>query len=121
MILHQLNKDEGLLHLEPKDSVSSEDIDSVRQEIDDFLGKGGVLNGILVMAPDFPGWKSLKSLLSHFEFVSDHHDKVGRVAILTEDSAVNTVAPAVDTLVSAELKTFAVDDKEVASEWVRNA
>lgn len=121
MIMHQLKREEGILYLEPRDEIRSQDFDSVKSELDDFLREGGTLRGVLIDVPEFPGWKDMEALTSHLNFVKEHHGKVRRVAVLTEDSVLTSSAPALDVLVDADLKTFGPSDRNAAEEWLKNA
>lgn len=120
MLLHQLNKEKGTLHLEPKDKLEKEDFESVQRELDNYLKDNRKIKGVLIKAPEFPGWKDIEGLFSHLDFVKEHHDAINRVAIVTEDSKVTSSAPAADAMVDAEVKTFALSDENIATEWVEN-
>lgn len=121
MILHQLDKLKGILHLEPQGKIESQDFDAIENEVLGFLKDKGFLKGVMVKTDEFPGWKDIESMFSHLDFVRSNRNKVKRVAIVTDDSVLRTAAPAADLLVGAEVKTFDRKDESAAEEWLKTA
>ena len=70
--------------------------------------------GMLIHAEAFPGWENFAGLAAHIRFVRNHHQKIERVALVT-DSPVARVAEAVaEHFIAAEIEHFPFADYEKA-------
>lgn len=118
MIHHELMRDRGILTLEPKGPLQAADFGDLAAVVDPYIEQHGGLNGLLILAPSFPGWDDFAALLSHLRFVRDHHRKIRRIAVVS-DSAFLAVAPKIAShFVSAEVRTFDAADRAAALGWL---
>ena len=85
--------------------------------IDPLLDSGPGLRGFIISTRTFPGWESLEGLFSHIRFIMDHHQRVAKVALVT-DSIVGQFAPAAKLLVDAEIAVFSFGELEKARQWI---
>lgn len=115
---HQLLKAERVLVVSPSDPLTEDDFRSVSQEIDPFIASHGALRGLMIDAPSFPGWAGLSSMMAHFRFVREHHDKIERVALVTDDSVLSHLPGFAGVFVAAELKHFPHAEKPAAMDWL---
>jgi hypothetical protein len=77
------------------------------------------LHGILIHSRRFPGWQGIGALFAHLKFVSRVHDKIGKVAMVT-DSPIGTFADRVlDPLMLAKLRKFDDDQRDAAMAWLQ--
>ena len=58
MIKFELLKDIGVLVLEPKNALSTDDFQEISRVIDPYIREKGKLTGLLIEAASFPGWDS---------------------------------------------------------------
>ncbi len=120
MLNINLDKDDGIVLLEPNGALSAEDFKNAAKIVDPYLEKSGRLNGVLIHTKSFPGWNSFGALLKHLSFVKNHHKKINCVALVT-DSALGEFAEHVAShFVSAEIKHFDYDDMDDAKDWIKN-
>jgi hypothetical protein len=84
MISFELLKDAGVLIVEPRSALSTEDFREISRTIDPYIGEKGKLTVLLIEAASFPGWDSFGALIDHLKFVHDHHRKIDRVAAATD-------------------------------------
>lgn len=118
MIHHELDKEKSILTLKPEGALESADFTKVSEEIDPYIESKGHLKGVMIYTASFPGWKGFADFLSHLRFVHDHHRKINRVAMVSDDKVL-TIAPALAKhFVSAEVKHFAFNEKEKALIWL---
>ena len=121
MLSHELLQNEGILIIRPQGALQASDFDALGKEIDPYIEKNGRLRGLMVEAKSFPGWSDFGALISHLRFVRDHHQKVEKVAAVS-DSAVLTIAPRIAShFVKAEVRHFDSNDREKALAWLRQA
>jgi len=117
MLAVKIDSTKGIAVLEPDGPLSKEDFERAARAIDPHLEKAGRLNGIVVRIDRFPGWESFSALASHLRFVKNHHEKVARVALVT-DSAIGKVAPRIGKhFVKAEIRAFKGAEFEAAKTW----
>jgi hypothetical protein len=117
MLSVQVDSARGIAVLEPDGPLSKEDFERAARAIDPHLEKSGQLNGIVVRIDKFPGWESFAALASHLRFVKNHHEKIARVALVT-DSALGKVAPKLGRhFVKAEIRAFKAAEFDAARSW----
>lgn len=119
MLLVNLNEEIGVVTVEPKDRLTQADFDAVAGVIDPYLTEHGVLNGLVIVTEDFPGWDSFGALVKHLKFVRQHHEKLSRVALVT-DSAIGDLAEKLAShFVSAQVRHFSYLQLADAQAWVK--
>jgi MFS superfamily sulfate permease-like transporter len=119
MVEHELKQAEGILILRPKGSLEAADFENLARQIDPHIEANGKLNGILLDAESFPGWKDFAALLAHLRFVRDHHRKVQRIAVVS-DSAFLAFAPRFAShFVQADIRRFPHDQRQSALDWLQ--
>ena len=117
MIDYKILEDQGIIIVEPSGSLEKEDFVNLTRDADAYLEKHGRLNGLVIHANTFPGWEDFGAFTYHFSFIRGHHEKVNRIAIVT-DSAFLKIAPSIaNHFVAAEVKHFDYDDLEEAQKW----
>ena len=118
MIDYTLDAAHSILYLRPKSSLEKDDFAQLTKTVDPHIEKTGGLAGLVIDAPEFPGWHSLGAMAAHFRFVRDHHKRIKKVALVT-DSALGNVAEALAShFVSAEIRHFSAGDLEAAKQWI---
>jgi len=113
----ELIKDQRVLILEPKGELEAADFERLSNEVDPFIEQTGALNGIMVVAKHFPGWDDFAALSSHVRFVREHHSKIKRVGIVTDDRALSAVPRFASRFVDAEVRTFPMSQRDSALLW----
>jgi hypothetical protein len=120
-LVFELNREKGILVLEPKDELEAEDFQRVAAEVDPYIDEAGGLAGVVVIAEEFPGWDDFAALTSHFRFVREHHQKVRRVALVTESRFLLALPRIAKRFLDAEVREFAMSEREAALRWVAEA
>ena len=72
----------------------------------------------MICAKGFPGWDSLAALVSHFEFVKDHHRKIERIAAVTDSGFLMIMPHIAKHFVAADVRQFASDKRTEALAWL---
>ena len=110
MLEVELDEANGIATLIPNGALSENDFESAARIIDPYIEKQGNLRGLIIKTKTFPGWKSFGSLIKHFKFVKEHHNKVSHVALVTDSVLGDFAEKIADHFVSAEIKHFAFDE-----------
>jgi hypothetical protein len=119
MLKHELLPDQGILVVKPEGALTAEDFTALAAEVDPYLEKQGEIKGLMVDAASFPGWENFAALLSHLRFVRDHHRRIRRVAVVS-DNALLAAAPKIAShFISAELRTFPTSARGAALDWIQ--
>lgn len=106
-----------VVRVRPSGRLSKEDFIHLADEIDPLIEQWGALNGLVIESRDFPGWESVGALIRHLRFVSDHHRRIRRIAVVT-DSRLGTIAEHLAShFVAAKIKQFDSSDLDVALSW----
>jgi hypothetical protein len=118
MMRHELLSEQGILILHPEGALQSEDFSALAAVVDPYILQHGDLKGLLINAPSFPGWDNFAALVSHLRFVRDHHQKIRRIAVVS-DNAFLSVAPKIASqFVHAQLRTFDAAERAAALSWL---
>lgn len=118
MLSVKLDEENGIAILKPDGALSEDDFRLAAKEIDPVIEQKGKLNGIIIHSESFPGWDSFAALISHFEFVKDHHKQLSRVALCT-DSVIGLFAETIaNHFISAEIKLFPYSQFDKARNWI---
>jgi hypothetical protein len=121
MLSHKLLLPEGILVLEPAAPLQAADFEGLAHEIDPYIAEHGKLPGLMIHARAFPGWANLDAFLAHMRFIESHHQKIHRLAVVTNSSLLTEVPKIAAHLVRAEVKQFPESAYEDALRWLRDA
>jgi hypothetical protein len=119
MLKYELNHAEGILIIRPNGPLESTDFEKLVQEVDPYIIEKGKLNGLMIYAKSFPGWDNFAAFLSHMKFVKNHHQKIKKIAAVTDSSFLSIMPQVASHFVKAEIKHFDYDDKDAALNWLR--
>ena len=104
--------------IEPEGSLTKDDFDRVSKDVDPYIEEVGSLKALIIITPSFPKWDNFDALLRHIKFVKNHHEKIEKLAFVT-DSIVGDFAEKISShFVSAEIKSFPYDSLDKAKEWI---
>ena len=118
MIKAKLNKDTGVLHVQPSGPLEEADFAMLGALADPYIAKKGKLTGLLFEIEKFPGWKNLASMLTHFRFVRNHHRKVRRIALVTDARIGKFADRFARHFIAAEVKRFPAGRAREARKWL---
>src|SRR5713101_1472362 len=119
MITYDLLREDGILILKPGSPLESTDFESLAQEIDPYIEKNGKLHGIMLDAESFPGWKDFAGLVAHLRFVKNHHQKIEKIAVVSDSSFLSLAPKIASHFVQADVKHFSRSQKEEALHWLK--
>ena len=119
MLKYELNHAESILIIRPNGPLESTDFEKLVQEVDPYIIEKGNLNGLMICAKSFPGWDNFAAFLSHMKFVKNHHQKIKKIAAVTDSSFLSIMPQVANHFVKAEIKHFDYDDKDAALNWLR--
>jgi hypothetical protein len=119
MINAQLLRDQGIRVVSPVEMLESTDFEQLRLLTDPYLEKRGSLQGLLIDAESFFGWDDFSSMLSHLRFVRNYHEKIERVAAVTDSGFLAIVPKAADHFIAAEVRHFDYGDRDEKLHWLR--
>jgi len=118
MISHELLRDRGILIVKPLGPLEQADFETLAREVDPYIEAQGQMNGLLISAKLFPGWKDFAALVSHLRFVKNHHQKIRKVAAVTDSGFLSIMPQIANHFVDAEVKHFEYRDKHRALDWL---
>lgn len=119
-MLHvQLDEEAGMVTLVPGGQLQKSDFEQAAALVDPLIHSRGSLAGLIIHVEHFPGWGSFASLTSHLSFVKNHHQKIERIAFVT-DSPVGAIAEKIaGHFVAASIRVFAYSEISKAREWIQ--
>ncbi len=119
MLNHKLLSPDAIVILEPTAPLEAADFAALAREVDPIIAEHGKLNGVMVHVKAFPGWANLEALLAHLRFVESHHQKLRRLAVVSDSRLLTELPKIVGHLVHPEVKHFAESEYESALQWLR--
>jgi hypothetical protein len=120
MIKVKLDEDTGIVTVVPSAPLNKEDFIHLANEVDPYIEKEGKLNGLIIQVKSFPGWEDFAGLLSHLQFVREHHKKIEKVAAVSDGRIVSIMPKIVDHFVNAKVKYFPYESLNEAISWVQS-
>jgi hypothetical protein len=121
MLRHELLRDAGVLIVEPQSPLESTDFGELANNVDPYIEEKGQLKGLLIYAESFPGWEDFAAFLSHVKFIKNHHQKINRVAAVTDSGFLSILPNAASHFIEAEIRHFSFDEKEKALNWLQGS
>ncbi len=118
MIEYNLDKVRSILLVHPKSALDKSDFAELTKAVDHQIETTGDLAGIIIDAPEFPGWDGFASMVTHFRFVRDHHERVRKVAIVTNSHIGDVAERMASHFVAADVRHFPGDQLEQATRWI---
>jgi hypothetical protein len=116
---HQLLLPEGILILEPDAPLEAADFEGLAREIDPYIAEHGKLSGLMVHAKAFPGWANLEAFLAHMQFIKSHHQKIVRLAMVTDSKLLAELPKIAAHLVHVQVKHFSESQHKDALRWLK--
>lgn len=120
MLEVKLDKDTGILTVVPSAPLNKEDFTFLTNEVDPYIEKEGKLKGLIIQVESFPGWENFAGLISHLQFIREHHKKIEKVAAVSDGRIVSIMPQIVDHFVNAKVKYFPYEDLDEAIMWVQS-
>ncbi len=119
MINAQLLRDDGILVVSPAGKLETTDFERLQLLTDPYIEEHGDLNGLLIDAESFFGWEDFSSMLSHIRFVRNYHEKIERVAAVTDNGFLAILPSVADYFIAAEVRHFNYQYRDEALNWLR--
>lgn len=119
MLNHELMRGEGILIVTPEGCLEAADFERLAGEVDSYIEEKGALNGLMIYVKSFPGWDDFAALLSHIRFVRNHHQKIRKVASVTDNGFLSILPRVARHFVRAEVRHFDYGDREAALDWLK--
>ncbi len=113
-----LNKDNGIVILQPHGALKKEDFDQAVKVIDPFIEEQGSLNGIIIYAKSFPGWEDYAAFNRHLTFIKNHHKEIKKLAFVTDSMAGGFGELIGSHFVEATIRSFEYDQIGDAKSWI---
>lgn len=118
MLKVNLDKDRSLVVLEPNGELTEGDFLTASRIIDPYIETYGNLRGIIIYVKDFPQWDSFSALITHLNFVKEHHKKVSHVAFVTDSIIGDFAENFASHFIKAKIKNFDYDELNKAKSWI---
>jgi hypothetical protein len=118
MIEYNLDTAHSILLVHRKSALDKNDFAELTKAVDPQIEITGDLAGLIIDAPEFPGWDSFGTMVTHFRFVRDHHKRVKKVAIVTNSYIGDVAERLASHFVSAEIRHFPGEQVEKARQWI---
>jgi SpoIIAA-like len=118
MLQHEMLTEIGVLVARPKGPLSKSDFSALSADADAYIEAHGALKGLMICAEEFPGWENLEGFVAHFRFVRDHHQKIAKVAFVSDSDVLALLPKLASHFVSAEVRQFGSDEEKDALAWL---
>jgi len=118
MLKHTLLRDAGILIVAPQSPLAATDFSELVKAVDPYIEEHGCLRGLLIHVETFPGWSGFAAFLSHLKFIKNHHQKIQKVAAVTDSGFLSILPTVAGHFVAAEIRHFPFDEKASALDWI---
>jgi hypothetical protein len=100
MIVVEPPRDKSILIITPRGSLEKADFETIVPR------SNGKLNGLMINIESFPGWKNFEALAAHLRFVSGHHRRIERIAVVTGPRLFRIIPAIAGLFVHPEVRLF---------------
>jgi SpoIIAA-like len=118
MIQHEMRNDKGVLIVKPLGPLAAEDFAAITRDVRGYIDTHGALDGFMICAKKFPGYKNAQGLWSHLRFVRDHHRKIKKVAFVSDSRFYEVASRLVSRCVQPKVKHFGYKHEDSAMNWI---
>jgi len=118
MIQLELRSDKGVLIVKPLGPLAVEDFAAIARDADGYIESHGALDGFMICAEKFPGYKNAQGLWSHLLFVREHHKKIKKVAFVSDSRFYEIASRLVSRCVQPQVKHFGYHHEDSAMNWI---
>jgi hypothetical protein len=118
MLCHELDREAGVLLVQPEDRLTQDDFKSLAAVVDPYILETGSLRALIIHVETFPGWENFVGMVEHFKFVREHHKNIQKVALVSDSKLAKVMPNLVEHFVNAEISVFPYSDLAAAKEWV---
>jgi hypothetical protein len=119
MLNHELLFTEGILVPTRAAPLDAADFEQLVQEIDPYIEANGKLHGLMIVAESFPGWKDFAGLVAHLRFIKSHHQKIQKVAVVSDSSFLTYAPRFASHFVQAIIRHFPHSQRKEALRWLK--
>jgi len=119
MIDFDLDLENGIIDVRPSGPLSAEDFKSVAAAVDPYIEQEGEIQGVIIHAVTFPGWKDFAGLIGHLKFIRMHHEHIKKVAVVSDDVVMEFLPGIAAHFVRAEIRHFPYGEYEAARNWIQ--
>jgi hypothetical protein len=113
----ELLKDSGVLVIEPDGELKSSDFERIAATVDPYIDTIGDLNGLVIVADEFPGWDDFTAFTTHVRFLRDHQARIHRVGVVTDSHFLSNAPKVAGPFLEAEVKHFGSEQRRAAIQW----
>lgn len=106
MLEYNLDMTSGIVSLEPKGPLTAKDFEALSIDVDGYLATHNTLAGIILNLEHMPGWANFSALFRHIKFVVNHHERVSRIAVLTDHPLLKYLPKIAGFFVDPEFHVF---------------
>lgn len=118
MIQHEMRHDRGVLIVKPQGPLTKEDFAAIARDASGYIEKHGALDGFMICAQKFPGYKNAQGLWSHLKFVREHHKNIKKVAFVSDSRFYEIASRLVSRCVRPKVKHFGSHQEDTALNWI---
>jgi hypothetical protein len=118
MIQHEMHHDKGVPIVKPLEPLAKEDFAAIARDADGYIESHGALNGLMICAKRFPGYKNAQGLWSHLRFVRGHHRNIKKVAFVSDFPFFKIASRLVGRCVQPNVKHFGYQHEDSAMNWL---
>ena len=118
MVQFELLSDRGILAITPDGPLERADFERLAAAIDPYIAANGKLTGIMITAETFPGWINFEAMTAHFNFVASHHQKIERIAVVTNHALLKMAPHFGGLLVQPKIRAFDASETDKALAWL---
>lgn len=114
----QFDEKNGVLLLDIKNSLNSEDFAAIQKIIDPFFESRGELKGVIIHAKKFPYWKGHQNRLEYLNFAKNNHYKFKKAALAMGGFFIKVIIGLAKGRVHPEVMKFKYNQIHQAQHWI---
>lgn len=118
MIEHNWHHNHDVLEIRPVAELKPAEFRALAAQVDPVICEHGTLQGLLIDAGHFNGWKNFTCQVSSCVFTRNQHRQVHRIAVLSDRVLIGFMPQLLNHFVAAEARPFPCTDNYRALAWL---
>ena len=99
--------------------LSKTDIETLKDRIDTYINAEDKVPNVVLCVQHFPHWKTFDALVTHIEFVRNHHTLIQKVALVSDSHLLSQLYSFVDRVTGAKIRHFPESNLGKAIAWAK--
>lgn len=113
--------DRNIVVVTPDERLSASEIEAMKTALNSYINEHDRAPNLVIIAEHPPLWEDFDALKAHLALVRNHHEIVGKVAIVSDSTLLWAARGVADVFTKAKIRRFPEGARDAAIAWAQGA